>query len=241
MLNTHSLDLEESSSQYAECADNADVSVTGDISIEVWLKAEQLPSTAGDWFTLVGKFAVDQYSYSFNIVSDDSDKLKFYYFEDAAGSDYTILSSDAAILVAGDVGEWVHLACAVDVSAQTGVLYKNGSPVASGVTTGGTGATSIADTTSDFAIGANQAGGSGFTDGKIDDVRLWDDIRTEAEFADNKDRHILPSSANLAGYWRLNGDYVDLAKSSDLTASGSPVFDDADVPFAGRRVFITHT
>ena len=55
MSNTHSLDLELSSSQYAYVADNADVSVTGDISIEAWIKLEQKASTAGTNFLIVDK------------------------------------------------------------------------------------------------------------------------------------------------------------------------------------------
>ena len=50
MWNRYSLDLELSSSQYAYVADNPELSITGDITIEAWIKLEQLPSTAGTAF-----------------------------------------------------------------------------------------------------------------------------------------------------------------------------------------------
>lgn len=39
--------------------------------------------------------------------------------------------------------------------------------------------------------------------------------------------------SKLVGYWKLNNDYTDSAKSSDLTAANSPVFS-VDVPFVGE-------
>src|SRR3990172_7970335 len=54
-LNTHSLDLEAGSSQYATAADSASLSITGDISIEINKKFESLP-TAGNEMVLVSKW-----------------------------------------------------------------------------------------------------------------------------------------------------------------------------------------
>ncbi len=45
MANTHSLDLELSSSQYASRADTASLSITGDITIEGWIKLESIGNT----------------------------------------------------------------------------------------------------------------------------------------------------------------------------------------------------
>jgi len=66
----------------------------------------------------------------------------------------------------------------------------------------------------------------------MDEYRVWDDIRTDAEIADNKDAQIDPSSANLAYYGRWNNDaWVDITGNHyDSTAVGSPTFT-TEIPF----------
>jgi len=40
--------------------------------------------------------------------------------------------------------------------------------------------------------------------GKLDEVRMWSDVRTDAEIYDNMHLSVSPSAANLVGYWKLN-------------------------------------
>lgn len=67
-LNTNSLDLESSSTQYASRADTASLSVTGNLAIETWIKPESLPA-AGNTMTLVSKWTEggNARSYKFGI------------------------------------------------------------------------------------------------------------------------------------------------------------------------------
>jgi hypothetical protein len=79
------------------------------------------------------------------------------------------------------------------------------------------------------------SGGSAcrFPDGLMDEVRVWNDVRTAQEISDNYEKEISGGSANLQGYWKLNNNYTDeTSNGNDLTASGSPVFS-TDVPFVG--------
>jgi len=231
MANTHSLNLELSSSQYAWCADSASLSITGDISIEMWVKLEQLSSTATSTFTLATKYQeASNYSFYFNIQT--SDKLRFFYTSDGNNVNYTYFTADAATFTAADVGVWVHIAITVDVSAKTAVMYKNGSVVADSATDGGAGATAIADTGARFEIGSSTNGSTDYFDGLIDEVRVWNDIRSEAEIIANMKQDVSAGEDGLAGYWQLEDDYLDkTANDNDLTASGSPVFS-ATVPFS---------
>lgn len=232
-MNTHSLDLELSLSQYAYCADNADLSITEDISIELWIKLEQLPSTIGSFVILVGKYddGVAKISYLFYLESDN--KGRFIYSADGTKTIRNIFITDAPIVVASDVGKWVHLAVTVDVSAKSATFYKNSSPVADTLDVDG-GCTAIHDNDIEFGIGARPRQGvwGGIFDGLMDDVRLWDDIRTEQEINDNRYVELVGNEANLVGYWKLNNNYTDSAKSSDLTAVNNPVFS-TDVPYVG--------
>jgi hypothetical protein len=230
MANTYSLDLESSLSQYAGITDNASLSITGDITIEVWVKLKQLPSSAGSNFLIIGKWSggINQRSYLLRIDSS-SDKIRFLYSHDGTTSNYISNISNTA-LDGDDVGVWIHIAVTADVSADSVIMYVNGSAIA--LTTVQIGSVSaIFDGTSDFQIGSN-GGGSEFFNGLIDDVRIWNDIRTPTEIANNYQKELNGNETGLAGYWKLNGTYLDqTSNKNDLTPSGSPVFS-TDVPFS---------
>jgi len=235
MANSHSLDLERSSNQYAEITDASQtgLDITGDFTFEFWIKLEQLPTTAGAIMTLLSKWDnadTPNKAYSLWLHSDDT--LISRYEDGTPGETQT--KSDSAFVVAGDVGNWVHIAVTADVSAATIVMYKNGSVISS--TNADSRSTSITNGNAEFRIGSrNDAGAALDTlDGLIDEVRVWNDIRTPTEIADNKDKELIGTEANLQGYWKFNNDYTDeTSNGNDLTASGSPVFS-TDVPFVGE-------
>src|SRR3990167_8668790 len=54
---TSAADLEASSSQSFSAADSASLSITGDLTFEIWANPESLPG-AGTFFTLIGKYTV---------------------------------------------------------------------------------------------------------------------------------------------------------------------------------------
>ncbi len=237
MANSHSLDLELSSSQFASRADTASLSITGDLTLEFWAKLEQMPSVASSIFCPAGKFdfTADKRSYIFEILTDD--KMRVRYSADGNTTDTTSISSNAAL---SDItGTWTHLAIAVDVSAKTAAMYVNAASV---TVDAGTGAdTSIHDNDSKFSLGANEDSGStvSFYDGLIDEARLWNDIRTSTEISGNYQRELNGDEAGLVGYWKLNNGYTDeTSNSNDLTAAGSPVFS-TDVPFVGFAPKVT--
>lgn len=128
---------------------------------------------------------------------------------------------------------WARWAISWDASGSLARFYKDG--VELGTYTGTF--TGIHDNASAFAIGANEnSGGSmaNFFDGKKDDVRVWNDIRSASELLKWNDQVLVGTEANLVAYYKLDGDYEDAQSSglNDLTASGSPVFS-TDVPFSG--------
>lgn len=224
-----SLDLERSSNQNASISDASQtgLDITGDLTFEQWMKIEQLPSTAGGEFDLISKSdGASDNSYYLRINS--SDKVEVYYTSDGSFGSITIIVSDNAVLLSSDVGKWVHIAVAVDVSAQVAYIYKNG--VLQSSAASATGSTSIHDSAQAVTIGGSGASG-GATDAKIKDVRVWNDIRTGTEIADNMSVLTLPSTTNLQARWLFDGDYLDeTSNNNDLTGGNSPVFS-PDVPF----------
>jgi len=62
--------------------------------------------------------------------------------------------------------------------------------------------------------------------GDIDEVRVWDDIRSQSEIRNNKDRTVSGSSSNLIGYWRFDDSSGtsandETANNNDLNISGA--------------------
>lgn len=230
-FNRYSLDLELSSSQYAYVADNSALSITGDISVEAWIKLEQLPSVAGSNFRILTKWKTSNLSYNLTITSA-ANKITWLITSDGS-SNFTQVTANTA-LTSADVGKWIHIAVTHDVSAgAAGVtIYKNG--VAQADTDDTNSATSIYDGNAQFEIG-HYDGGSEYFDGLISNVRLWSDIRTSQEITDNMYKIITGTSNNLVGSWFNDAnDYNDDAGTNNLTSSGSPTFS-TNVPWTGAN------
>jgi len=219
MANSHSLDLELSSSQYAHAANSNSLDISGDITVECWMNLEQLPATVGAHLYLGAQ--ADPTPCWYWQVRNTTNKMAFIYWGNTPPTLYTYFLCDTAF-DGDDVGVWIHVAAAVDVSAKTANLYINGS-LQNDTVVNAT-ATSIYAGNSNFTLGATGGGGTPF-DGKIDDFRIWNDIRSTSEIDDNKCIELVGNEAGLAAYWKLNNSYLDeTANDNDLTAVNSPVF-----------------
>ena len=228
--NTHSIDLERDLSQYLTAADSASLSITGDITIECWAKAESAAPN-NDTMTLVSKLATVSNNHSFIFYFEDdagTDYLYFAYSDDGTSADTAITRS--RITHTQSVGSWVHYAVAVTVATQVVDFYVNGTNTTGTNTL--TGGTSIFDSTALFAIGGgNQNGNGTFFDGLIDDVRIWATKRTTAQIQDNRSKELVGNETNLNGYWKLNNNLDDAtANNNGLTNNGTAVFSTV-VPF----------
>ena len=226
MANTYSLDLERDSSQYASIVDASQtgLDIAGDISIEAWIKLESMVSThtiAAKWD---GNWAGKK-SYWFSYVPA-SDKIAFEFSGNGSAADYHLSSA-----LGLSTGVWYHVAMVFTAASHSTTFYLNGTAV--GTDSGGT-ITALYNSSAPFLIGDVFSDGSAATtyfDGLIDEVRIWNDVRTITEIANNYQTELVGNEANLQGYWKLNNDYLDAtANNNDLTASGSPVFS-VDVPF----------
>lgn len=230
MANTYSLDLELSSSQYALIIDASQtgLDITGDMTIEAWIMLEQLPSTAGSNFVICSKDDVGvSRAYSFLVQSADN-KLLLATFGTASTS--TRFTMDE-VFDADDLGVWIHVTASIDVSASTIAFHKN--TVSKAGTSVIASATDIINSSAPFMVGSRYTSSSAgeYFDGKIDELRVWNDIRSGAEIAANWITDIDPASAGLVGYWKFENNYLDeTSNNNDLTATNSPVFS-TSVPF----------
>ena len=109
-------------------------------------------------------------------------------------------------------GTWAHLALTYSANAKLFQLFVDGVLVFS---TAGTG--SIGDfhpTLNYFRIGARREARREFFDGLIDEVRVWDIVRTDFEIRSTIDTSLQGNEPGLAGYWNFDdGTANDLSKN----------------------------
>jgi len=127
---------------------------------------------------------------------------------------------------------WYRYAVTWDASTATAEFFIDGASI--GTTTGAV--TSCYDSTALFAIGASLDASSddeNHFDGKADDIRVFNDIRTDNELLLYKDVEISAGTPGLAAYWQLDSGVLDeTANNNDLTLVNSPTYDTDDVPFS---------
>lgn len=225
--NTYSANLESGTSDTAAAADSASLSVTGNLTIEMWIKAESAFSS-GEIRYLCSKWASGQNSYALKLQEDGGGGINIIAELSNDGS-ATITYNKAFGAFALDV--WYHIAISWTAATSTMTFVKDG--ISLGTTVGTN--TAIFDGTADFALGSNNSASS-FWDGYIDDVRIWNTARTVAEINSFYQKELAGSESGLQAYWKLNNAWTDsTANSNTLTAAGSAGFV-TNVPFSGAAV-----
>lgn len=112
-LNTNSLDLEASSSQYADRADTASLSITGDLALDVQVKPESLP-TVGNTMTLVSKWL-------------ENGNARSYKFDIATVSGYFGDGSDGSLVISANTIEAPIDSAATGTAASSTLSATNAS------------------------------------------------------------------------------------------------------------------
>ena len=221
-LNTKSLDLELSSSQYAQNTDPVGLLIKGNITIEFWINLESLGANAAiTSYALQGE--TEAVNILWGIVILSTGNLQFQHEYDAGSNEN--LDTVASYI---STGTWFHVVIVRDSVNKNILFYVDGvfkeTVAYTNQATGGT--------DNDLFIGASTTGSISI-DGLLDEVRVWDVIRTAKQINDNYRQELTGSEAGLVGYWDLNDNYTDKSKNSnDLTAVNAPVFS-ATVPFVG--------
>lgn len=224
--NTHTIDLEAGSSQDLQITDGdqtgLDLGVSGaDFTMELWVNVETAPSNSR--MALVDKH------------NGTSDSFYFVYMDTGGTKHFRIYMMNSASEIGWDdlnhdlgTATWHHVAAVYDASAGEVEIFVDSSSV--GTMTGLV--TNIKDSVAIFCIGSYLNGTINFFDGKIDDVRIWNDIRTDQEISDNYDCYIVGDEDNLVAYWKLdNSPNDETTNNNDLTEGNSPAYQSGDLPF----------
>lgn len=179
---------------YIDAGNNASLHITGDLTIEAWIKIQALPSAS---------FAQIVQCVSPNNNSNEADNCLFTmaitktgqidaFHENGTGINNSVLS-------VGTLTEnnWVYVAIVRNVANKSYQFYINGigeEPQSyPNNPTGGTNSKTF--------IGANP---NLPFNGTIDEIRIWNIARTEAEILDDMQNILNGKEPNLAAYWPFN-------------------------------------
>ena len=173
-------------------------------TMEAWIKtsANCLPISSGGTGQKVivdyGSFLTGQ-RFTMNLLWSNSIRLEV----GGSGISGTLAVND---------GLWHHLAVVHNPSVTNNILlYIDGVLNASGSLTVNTG------TTNNVRIG-RRIDGPGWFSGDIDEVRIWDVAKTQAEIAANMNNEVCGITSDLVAYYRLNEGVAGGANSAVTTA-----------------------
>jgi hypothetical protein len=211
-MNTYSLSLASSSSQFASRADTASLSITGNMTYEGWHKFTSLPAPSSR-FCFIAKYVPsgDQRSYVIELTNTAGQLA--VQFTSGTGTGATSKSINVTLSTA----TWYHLA--VVYTAASGGLEVFLNAVSQGTATGLD--TSIYDGNSGFYLGSfNNT--SEYFDGQFDDVRLWAAARTSTQIVDNYKTELIGNESGLNAYWKMENNYNDTtANANNMTGNGT--------------------
>ncbi|MGL1902267.1 MAG: DUF2341 domain-containing protein [Fibrobacterales bacterium] len=188
---------------------------TGSYTVEAWIKWDALQNNARPLLFRGSVDSVNENGSSDGFVIQgvgSGTTVRFGVYEQSgAGAQLDIGSYITT-------GTWTHVALSA-ISSGKIIAYKNGAKMDSATTTAfvGDGATVF----NRIASGTMQANDESF-DGQIDQVRIWTDIRTQAEIkADMFNEYSdLEASDNLLAYWDFNSVSGDTLFESTGTYDG---------------------
>ncbi|MEN9763041.1 MAG: hypothetical protein RI906_2867, partial [Pseudomonadota bacterium] len=176
--------------------------LTGDFTLEAWVFAE----AANTWARVFDLGNGQQNHNVFLTFLGNEGKIEMGVYD---GSTKYAISTTALL----PLGQWVHLA-AVNLGNGNGRIYFNGVEQTTTRTSGTTliGATDV-DRTTNY-IGRSNWAVDDFFRGQINNARIWNDVRTEAEIQAGMNNPLSAADladANLLGFWsgsQLDGNGV---------------------------------
>jgi YD repeat-containing protein len=225
--NTHHIKLDKPSSQYLSASDSPAFAITGDLTIEGWVR-DLTPFALNETRALLTKLELSgtgsYQSYSFKRHRSAGGESRLVVAITAAGNRGAELSQ---ALNFDDSGTWNHYAMVFTAAGGQADLYVNG--LAAGTLTGLP--NSIAPSNVPLKIGASFEGQE-FHHGGLDEVRLWAVARSADQIRSTMFRELRGNEAGLRGYWKMNGNLADSsAAGNTLDPIHAPTFDSRNIPF----------
>jgi len=200
----------QGNSNYVNCGANASLNITGtQLTLEAWVFPTSF--SANYWENVIVNKLASNTTHGYNLRCGGNGIVEFYVSETYANTGFATSDQNAI-----ELNKWSHLAGTYDGSNVK--LYINGKLVKST-----SWSFSIGSTDRPLFIGNH--GDESFLDrpfiGSIDEVRVWDIARTEAEIKANMYKEI-GTHANLKAYYKMsNGSGTTLTDNSGNGNNGT--------------------
>jgi len=207
------------STQYVSGATGISTSLTA-ITIEAWVYHNTLPAgTVQRYVTINPEVAVLRYDGSGGV-----NNLHFY-IKKTNGTLYALQANNALT-----TGTWMHIAGTYD--GTTMKLYLNGKLLSSATPAGG-----LYPPSGSFSFSAT---GSEAFNGKMDEVSVWNSVRTITDIREDMYRTAPTANANLKNYWQFNDGsgttLSDMKGTATGTLQNTPIWVASTIPFAAGAV-----
>jgi alpha-tubulin suppressor-like RCC1 family protein len=216
-------------SDYAKSGDT--LSLSGDHTVEAWIKPDNHSSMG-----CVTSLGMNSGKYS-KLLITDSEKIAV----DILQSGGMLKSYTASTL---STGEWVHVAYIYQSNTESLTIYVNGIPQTSTI---GEDQAISPFTLSAVPVYIGKDQGSSYFDGSIDEIRIWNDVRTEEEIRDFMcEKAYTSTTDDLVAYYRFDHnsgttlmyDWTGSGNSCDLTGatletSEATIGDDSEHDYSG--------
>lgn len=230
---SHVAGFTAASSMSLSANDSASLSITGNMTIELWVNLDSLPSSTNR-MAFVAKYVGTGNQRSFQArFFNNSGTYQLEFVNSAAGSGDVVT---VAVNWTPSIGTWYHLAFVYTAAAGSCKFYVNG--VQQGTTQTGLN-TSLFDSTAPLELGITD--GNAPLDGKLADIRVWNTARTAAQIANFAGSQLQGSETGLVAYYPLQSSLKTwtvtdkTSNANDLTAVNVPTEVISSLPFAGNN------
>ncbi len=228
---SQSIGLVAASAQYATANDSATLDVTGNLTIETWVKFTSTPASTSSML-LGSKWlrGTNQRSYEFQLFNNGGTlQLRMLVSSDGSTND------DVAVNWTPSTGTWYHVAMVYTAATSKYDFYvgtEGVSDAQQGTQQTGT-KTSIFNGSAKYYITSNEGDeAAGLLDGRLCLMRVWSEARSLVNINTNRTL-ILGSTTNLSAEYTFDNVYTDNSGNANtLTAANTPTFS-TDVPAVG--------
>ena len=184
-----------------------------DFTVELWFRYAGTAATRG----LICKCPSGGAGYG--ILHKSDGKIEFFITD---GTNLVTLTPSSTTITDQN---WHHLAMTINQANNELNGYVDGTISGNSPAS----ITAVGSLSNGFALLIHREEGETAFNGAIDDVRIWNDVRSASEISANKDTEVSGSAANLVGYWKMNGTIGasvttvedETSNNNDLTDTGA--------------------
>jgi hypothetical protein len=187
---------------------------TDEITIEAWIYPTQVPNDEFGSFINKGDGLTGNSQRTYEARWVPSNSLVFaFYFDVVSG-----LPDYASFPVPVFSNQWTHVAATFSSSAGYIQVFTNGVLAAWATNLNGTPiqGRGLRQTTLPLVFGWTPSFATTYASGYMDEIRVWNVARTQAEIAESRFCRLTGAEAGLTGYWNFdNGTAMDLSSNGN--------------------------